>query len=70
MALTFLAVLPPEPKRTQTSISLVCKTGLTNTVVLALWSVLSTSILQQENKEKGSNFYCHHNCLMHDHAVF
>ena len=59
MALTFLAVLPPEPRSTQTSITLVCKTGLKNPVVLALLPLLSTSILQQEKREKGNNLYCH-----------
>ena len=45
VVLTFLAVLSLEPKSTQTSISLVCKTGLTNPVVLTLSPVLPTSVL-------------------------
>jgi len=57
MALTFLAVLTPEPRRAQTPISLVCKTGLTNPVVLALSSALSTSVLEPGNREEGYRIF-------------
>lgn len=57
MALTFLAVLPPESSIAQTSISLVCKTGLTNPVVVAPSSVLSTSVLKRGNRGERNYFF-------------